>query len=457
MSCNTPARQVHKTDARRPIWTIGGEPKDQGDFWARRPGQWTHEQVPCDCRPMRAPAPGQPASESTKPPKGALHILSRVLLGELDSLADRLTLVVLQREPSYAQLGVAAPEELRASLRDNLERGIQSLGEAVPEGDDPQDTSRETGRIRVRQGIPLEAVLRAYRLGGRVIWEALLATSRERFGGKYDHDLLEAASYVWRVIDSSSSALVDAYRLEEARLSSQELSRKHAFLNALLEGRGGDAALATEAAAALGLPPTGPLICVVAPVDSPRDDPLRSPQDALGAHGIVSSWHVRPADIVGLVSLDERSPAEVLEALGPAVAGRVGASPVISDFGEIGVAYGMAQTAARTLAEPGVAALDERLPEALLVGSPHLVPRLERVAFGELLDLPEAERRTMLETLGAVIDSGGSPTHAAQRLYCHRNTVIYRLQRIEAVTGRKIAEPRDRLLLTLGLMAYRQR
>jgi hypothetical protein len=377
-------------------------------------------------------------------------------LGELDSLADRLTLVVLQREPSYAQLGVAAPEELRSNLRDNLERGIQSLGAAVPEGADPQDTSRETGRIRVRQGVPLEAVLRAYRLGGRVIWEALLTASRGRFGGKYDHELLEGASYVWRVIDSSSSALVDAYRLEEARLRSQELSRKHAFLNALLDGRGGDAALAAEAATALGLPQTGPLICVVAPIDSPRDDPLRSPQDTLGAHGIVSSWHLRPADIVGLVALDERTPASVLDALKPAVAGRVGASPVIRDLAEVGVAYGMAQTAARTLAGPGVAALDERLPEALLVGSPHLVPRLEQVAFGELLALPEPERQTMLETLEAVIDSGGSPTHAAQRLYCHRNTVIYRLQRIESVTGRRVADPRDRLLLTLSLMAYRQ-
>ncbi|WP_199432303.1 PucR family transcriptional regulator [Qaidamihabitans albus] len=406
---------------------------------------------------MRSTADDSATAESSGPAKDALHILSRVLLDNLESLADRLTLMVLQCEPAYAQLGVSAPDELRENLRGNIERGIQSLGANVPDGADPQDTSIETGRVRARQGVPLEAVLRAYRLGGRVIWEGLLATSRERFDGRYDHALLDAAAYVWRVIDSSSSALVDAYRLEESRLRSQELSRRHAFLNALLEGRGGDPALAADAAAALGLPTDTPMLVVVAPVDSPRDDPLRSPRDVLATQGVVSSWHVRPADIVGLVALGERSPAAVLDALEPAVAGRVGASPVIHSLAEVGDAYTLAHTAARTLSEFGVAMLDDRLPEALLVGSPQLMPRLQEAAFRDLLRLPAQERDTMLETLEAMIESGGSPTHAAQRLYCHRNTVIYRLQRIESVTGRKVAEPRDRLLLTLGLMAHKQR
>ncbi|WP_026454928.1 PucR family transcriptional regulator [Saccharomonospora iraqiensis] len=399
-----------------------------------------------------SPAP----TDVSGPARQALRTLSRALLENLESLADRLTLKVLQYEPAYAQLGITSPDELRENLRGNIERGIQSLGGVVPDGADPQDTSRQTGRLRAREGVPLEAVLRAYRLGGRVIWEGLLATSRERFDGYYDHELLDAAGYVWRVIDASSAALVDDYRLEEARLRSQELSKRHAFLNALLEGRGSDPGLAQEAATALGLPTSGPMLCVVAPVDTPRDDPLRSPRDVLGNQGIVSSWHVRPSDIVGLVALGDRDPATALDALGPAVSGRVGASPVITTLAQVGDAYTLAQTAARTLTSPGVAFLDDRLPEALLVGSPQLTTRLSEVAFGDLLTLPQQERDTMLATLEAVIDSGGSPTHAAQRLYCHRNTVIYRLQRIESATGRRVSEPRDRLLLTLGLLARRR-
>ena len=33
--------------------------------------------------------------------------------------------------------------------------------------------------------------------------------------------------------------------------------------------------------------------------------------------------------------------------------------------------------------------------------------------------------------------------------------MIYRMRRIEAATGRSIGDPRDRLLLTLGVMAAR--
>jgi hypothetical protein len=383
----------------------------------------------------------------------ALRALGSVLLDEVDVLADRLTVMVLQREPVYAERDLV--EELRAACGANLERGVQVIAAQVPEGVDPEDTSRRTGRRRARQGVPLEVVLRAYRLGGRVLWEALLSTSRGRFSGAYDTALLDAASYVWRVNDSSSSALVQAYRLEELRMQSHDLSRRHAVLDGLVEGRGGDPAFLRDAATVLGLPDAGAVLCVVAPVDPSGEDPLRSPQEALAAHGILSAWFLRPRDEVGLVALGSRPQQVVLDALRPCAVGRVGVSPVVDGLGAIDAGYRMAHTAARTLAGPGLAVLDERLPEALLVDSPELLPRVVRTALGGLLDLPAADRDTLLTTLEELLASGGSPTHAAAALFCHRNTVIYRMRRIEAATGRSIGDPRDRLLLTLGVMAAR--
>jgi PucR C-terminal helix-turn-helix domain/GGDEF-like domain len=394
-----------------------------------------------------------PARRLPEASSAALRALGAVLLDEVEVLADRLTVMVLQREPVYAERDLV--EELRAACRANLERGIQVIAEQVPEGVDPEDTSRQTGRRRARQGVPLEVVLRAYRLGGRVLWEALLSTSRGRFSGAYDTALLDAASYVWRVNDSSSSALVQAYRLEELRLQSHDLSRRHAVLDGLIEGRGGDPAFLRDAATVLGLPDTGAVLCVVAPVDPSGEDPLRSPQEALAAHGIVSAWFLRPRDEVGLVALGSRPQQVALDALRPCAVGRVGVSPAVDGLGAIDAGYRMAHTAARTLAGPGLAVLDERLPEALLVDSPELLPRVVRTALGGLLDLPAADRDTLLTTLEELIASGGSPTHAAAALFCHRNTVIYRMRRIEAATGRSIGDPRDRLLLTLGVMAAR--
>lgn len=386
----------------------------------------------------------------------ALHPLS-VVLDDLDLLTDRLMQAILKLEPAYDELTPAARETLRSSLRDNIEVCIQSLTGVIPESADLVEISRNTGRMRARQGLPLEAVLRACRLGGQMVWEAMLAASRERFAGAHDMALLNAASDVWRLIDESSSDLADAYQLEEARSCGEKVVRPHVFLRALLERSGDDPALVREAAAALGLPETGPLVCVVAPLDAPGDEPLRSPQDVLDAQGIVSSWHFRSMDVVGLVALEDRTRRDVLETLRTAVVGPAGASPVIEGLADIAAAYEMALTAARTLRKPGLVTLDERLPEALLLGNPELTDRMPSVALGKLLDLPKSEQTTLLGTLEAVLICNGSATHAAQRLYCHRNTVLYRMQRIETTTGRTLSRSRDRLLLALGLMALRTR
>src|SRR6185312_11313738 len=383
----------------------------------------------------------------------ALLVLGAALLEDVDALADRLTVMALQREPVYSEMDMV--DDLRAACRINLERGVQVLADRVPDGVEPEDTSRQTGRRRARQGVPLEAVLRAYRLGGRVMWEALLETSRGRFAGAYDEPLLDAAAYVWRVSDSSASALVEAYRMEELRLHSHDLSRRHAMLDALIEGRGSDPAFLRNAATVLGLPEDGAMMCVVAPMETAGEYPLRSPQEAMALQDLQSVWFVRPRDEVGVIVLGARPAKVALDALRGCVVGRAGASPVFDGLGAVDAGHRMAQTAARTLSGPGLAVLDDRLPEALLVDSPELLPRLVGTALGGLMGLPDADRDTLLLTLEELLACGGSPTHAATALFCHRNTVIYRMRRIESATGRSIGNPRDRLLLTLGLMAAR--
>ena len=101
--------------------------------------------------------------------------------------------------------------------------------------------------------------------------------------------------------------------------------------------------------------------------------------------------------------------------------------------------------------------IDERLPEALLRSSPEIADRLVGQSLGRLLELPEEERSVLLETLAAFLGADGSPTRAADELYCHRNTVMHRLRRIEQVTGRSVADPRARLLWQLALLGTEHR
>ena len=61
-----------------------------------------------------------------------------------------------------------------------------------------------------------------------------------------------------------------------------------------------------------------------------------------------------------------------------------------------------------------------------------------------------------METLAALLKHNGSAKHAAESLFCHRNTVIYRTRQIEQLTGRRLSDARDRMLLGLGLLARHQ-
>jgi DNA-binding PucR family transcriptional regulator len=134
--------------------------------------------------------------------------------------------------------------------------------------------------------------------------------------------------------------------------------------------------------------------------------------------------------------------------------GPVGVSAVVDGASAAGSAYRLAETAARTLptGSTRVVTIDERLPEALLSNSPEIRSRLVGQSLGGLLDLPADEREVLLDTLAAFLASDGSPTRAADELYCHRNTVMHRLRRIESVTGRKVTDPRSRLLWQLALL-----
>jgi purine catabolism regulator len=59
----------------------------------------------------------------------------------------------------------------------------------------------------------------------------------------------------------------------------------------------------------------------------------------------------------------------------------------------------------------------------------------------------------LVATLRAYLDADGSVAAVAERLIVHRNTVRYRLQQIEKLTGRSLARTADRVQLWLALSA----
>lgn len=83
-----------------------------------------------------------------------------------------------------------------------------------------------------------------------------------------------------------------------------------------------------------------------------------------------------------------------------------------------------------------------------------LKPLPELTAFREATLAPLRQRDrsgVLLATLKAYLAVNGSPTDAADRLHLHRNTVLYRLGRIEEILGSALRDADVRLTLHLAL------
>jgi DNA-binding PucR family transcriptional regulator len=73
--------------------------------------------------------------------------------------------------------------------------------------------------------------------------------------------------------------------------------------------------------------------------------------------------------------------------------------------------------------------------------------------LGPLLGPDERGSADLLRTLEAYLACGGSPQETAQRLHTHRNTVLYRLQRIGDLLGTDVRSPETQFTLWLALRA----
>ncbi|CAN5859015.1 hypothetical protein BH23ACT11_BH23ACT11_20240 [soil metagenome] len=73
-----------------------------------------------------------------------------------------------------------------------------------------------------------------------------------------------------------------------------------------------------------------------------------------------------------------------------------------------------------------------------------------------ILPLEDYDRRRgsdLLRTLSVYFDAGANATKTADRLFLHRNSLLYRLERIQELTGLDLKQPDARLALQLGLLA----
>jgi DNA-binding PucR family transcriptional regulator len=83
--------------------------------------------------------------------------------------------------------------------------------------------------------------------------------------------------------------------------------------------------------------------------------------------------------------------------------------------------------------------------------SPDLAPFRRLVE--PLLAYDRERRSYLVRTLRVYLAAGANASEAAEGLFLHRNSMLYRLARIEELVSLNLKDPRARLVLQLGLLA----
>ncbi len=379
-----------------------------------------------------------------------LVALARELLSGLDDFTEVVVAQIRVRVPSYSGAGNVAVADTSRWVRAHVESVLRSF---VSSGPPDVSVAQAAGRERGEKGVPLPAVMAAFRVGFREIWDHLL--ERARSGGRVTSDaLVEAASQIWAAHDTLAQAMADAYHdavLGEMLRTEQERS---ALVGVLLEGRITDELTSWDAADLLRLSGQGPFVVVAAEVAQLAHEAIPGAEIRLRLSGMSSAWRLLPDLHVGIVRLTSEVQVRKLTGeLGTTARGRVGISPVYHRLNETAVALRLARMALVTAA-PGTAQIrvfDEHPLSVAAVNASDAMDRIVRTVLGPVLDLPTEDRAVLLTTLAAWRDNAGSTEAAAKQLFCHPNTVRLRLHPLERLTGRLLSDPRSAAETLLAL------
>jgi DNA-binding PucR family transcriptional regulator len=167
---------------------------------------------------------------------------------------------------------------------------------------------------------------------------------------------------------------------------------------------------------------------------------------------VFSAWRLLPDLHVGIVHIrTDTHLANVLALLSRMATYRVGASARFDDLRETGLALRHARLMLRDRIDAAapVAVFDGSILACAAVSAPEVMVKLVGPTMQCFAELTEDERQVLFETFQAWLDSDGQVGAASELLFCHPNTIRYRLHRIEKCTGRCLSRPRDVAELSL--------
>jgi DNA-binding PucR family transcriptional regulator len=396
------------------------------------------------------------------------------LVERIDAIADTMVATYRQHISDYGRL--TSPEfdrDVRSMSVKNLESLLAHLEHGRLLDDDELADIRASAARRVHQGVPLDALLHAYRLWGELAWEEIVAATASEDLAARDTAMRMAGRLIQQ-LNLVSTELTRGYLTESEGVRSDEDALRRELVEVLVAAPE-DRDRAVRLADALALPLAPSYVAIVAGLAADAaagrlDRAAANRRAAARARQVIGS---RSAAAEVLVTVRHEYVVVLVPDASPRDATAI-AGDLAAELGPLGYAVGVGgihddlegtRTAYREAAEALDVAIasgatgeptefERVLVDAILRQSP-LTARLVTAVF-EPLRRHDVERAGELaDTLTAFIDSGFSVARAARRLNAHANTVTYRLQRIHELTGHDPRRADDLATLVLAVRASR--
>lgn len=413
------------------------------------------------------------AISRTRPAAADLVPLVRRFESNVPSVARAITDQIWAEIPAYAALTDRAS---RADVEEAAARNVSAFVRALGEGRDLSkrdiDALGKVGEERAHQGLPLEDVLRAFRMVGRVLWDHL---AQEMTGAEAPpmDVVIELGGTLMRFTDQISSAVAHHYSVAQRAIVRQQEAARREFLHDLLLGTYASPDSMVQRARGFGYDLARPHIAIVtknlaASEDAPRDEmelsraldrlsekisapsqPMvdRRGGQTIGLFAVSSSGTMKPAEIGEIVSKDLG--AEWRIGVGGPYSGLEGCrrsyleGREALEIGEI------------LVPEQAVHPFENFLLYRFLRADVSLVERFVETVLGPIIQHDRKRRSELVKTLEVYFATDGSAKEAGLRLFAHPHTVTYRLKQIEKLAGRSLRDPEDKLHLHLAVKALK--
>lgn len=364
--------------------------------------------------------------------------VTRSLADATDTISERAIAEIYRELPSYAGVPFSG---LTASTRRNLDIALRALRANTAPRPDQLPEAWITVTERVGQGVPVEDMMRAYRINIGVIEARFVDLAEE--SGLASGTVLAGSRLLWSVGDAFMTQIALVYQDLRIENALHDAQRKSEFVHGLLTGSLDPTDLAGQSVL-FGLDPTARYHAVRGRgIRQGGFEPLRRQLEQRGGTAYRNALiGVIGGDLAGVVA---RPPTD-----DPGIVLGVGPEAALSDIADSFRTAGRVLEAACRLRRTGVLTLADMSWRLSAVADPevgqyltdrYLAPLRQHGEFGELL----------LDTVRAFLVNGLSTAATAAQLVVHPNTLRHRLHKFTELTGASLASTDTVVELTWAL------